>query len=274
MDRVQSLCGRRVRLLLHHLPKLLARPRDVVEVELASRKAIELDPMDAFPWFNLGNLLADKQEHYDEAEVAYRKAIELDPVNAFPWTNLGNLLADKLNRYDEAEAAYRKAIELDPALVQPWNNLGNLLETLNRPVEASAAYETGAALDSNLPPYWRERRTNLQARLCADTARRALETGNLPAMHAALDQLLAESVDLATTLVSKPFIEDFLAKILAQGQQAAAVLDALRDLGYARHARPLLLAFEAVMKNRSDMLGELEPEVQHAARLMFDRLKA
>ena len=52
------------------------------------------------------------------------------------------------------------------------------------------------------------------------------------------------------------------------------MLEALRELGFAKQARPLLLAFEAAMNNRPDMLTELEPELQRAARLMFDRLKA
>ena len=60
--------------------------------------------------------------------------------------------------------------------------------------------------------------------------------------------------------------------VLAQGKQATAVLDLLRELGFSRHARPLLLAFEAAVENRPDMLTELEPEVQRAAQLMFDRL--
>ncbi|MDB5868328.1 MAG: hypothetical protein JWP96_660 [Polaromonas sp.] len=242
------------------------------EAEILYRKAIELDPENGLLWSNLGSFLSNKFMHYDEAEAAYRKAIELHPLDSRIWNNLGALLTNNLTRSDEAEAAIRKAIELDPTNAQPWHNLGNLLEKQGRLVEASAAYATGASLDSNLHPYWQERRVNLQTRLCTDAARQALETDNLPALHAVLGQLLAESVDLASALVSKPFIEDFLAKVLAQGQQAAAVLDALRDLGYAKHARPLLLAFEAVMKNRPDMLGELEPEVQHAARLMFDRL--
>ena len=271
LDPTDSFPWNNLGILLAHIPKRYD------QAEAACRKAIELNPMDSSPWNSLGVLLADRLTPQDEAEAetSYRKAIELDPINSFPWINLGNLLADRLTPHNEAEAetSYRKAVELDPGNALPWNNLGNLLETQERLIEASIAYATAAALDSDLSRYWRERHASLQARLCTDAARQALETGKLPALHAALGQLLAESVDLAAALVSEPFIEGFLAKVVAQGQQAAAVLDALRELGYAKHARPLLLAFEAAMKNRPDMLGELEPEVQHAARLMFDRLK-
>ena len=225
-------------------------------------------------WFEHALLLEVGNGDAVEIELAYHKTLELDPMASHAWNNLGVLLGKKLERYADAEAAYRKAIELYPAYAEPWHNLGNLLETTGRLVEASAAYATGAALDSNRHPHWQERHANLQTRLCAEAARQALETGDLPALHAALAQLLTESVDLAAALVSKPFIEDFLAKVLAQGKQPAAVLEALRELGFAKHARPLLLAFEAAMNNRPDMLTELEPEVQRAAHLMFDRLKA
>ncbi len=202
----------------------------------------------------------------------YRKAIELDPLDAWPHNGLGILLVDKLNRYEEAELAFRKAIELDPLDAMPWWNLGNLLETRERLLEADAAYAKAIELDADLHPDRKEWRVNLQTRLCASAARQALTAGNLPALRDALGKLLAESADLASALVSKHFVEDFLAPLLEQGEQAATVLDMLRCLDYGKHARPLLLAFEAVVEDRSDMLSELEPEVQRAARRMFERL--
>ncbi len=55
-------------------------------------------------------------------------------------------------------------------------------------------------------------------------------------------------------------------------QQGTTLLAALRAQGYERYTRPLLLAFEAALTNRPDMLAELEPEVQTAAQRMFARL--
>ena len=105
-----------------------------------------------------------------------------------------------------------------------------------------------------------------------DAAHFALDAANLPALQETLSQLLAESVDIASALTSTHFVEGFLAVVLAQGKQATPVHDLLRELGFARHARPLLLAFEAALANRPEMLTELEPEVQRAAQLMFNRL--
>jgi Flp pilus assembly protein TadD len=93
------------------------------DAEAAYRKALELDPMDAYPHNGLGNLLQHRLGRYEEAEAAYRKAMELDPKDAYPHRGLGNLLQYRLGRYEEAEAAYRKAMELDPKYARPHNAL-------------------------------------------------------------------------------------------------------------------------------------------------------
>jgi Flp pilus assembly protein TadD/energy-coupling factor transporter ATP-binding protein EcfA2 len=125
------------------------------EAEQAYRKAIELDANFARPWNGLGNLLQAPLNRYDEAEQAYRKAIELDANYAPPWNGLGSLLQNHLNRYDEAEQAYRKAIELDANYAPPWNGLGNLLKNhLNRYDEAEQAYRKAIELDANFAYPW------------------------------------------------------------------------------------------------------------------------
>jgi tetratricopeptide (TPR) repeat protein len=123
--------------------------------EEACRKAIALDPANAWPWNGLGNLLVKHLQRYPEAEEAYRKAIALNPALAWPWNNLGNLLMEYLHRYPEAEEAYRKAIALDPAFAGPWSNLGNLLmEHLHRYPEAEEACRQAIALDPAFAAPW------------------------------------------------------------------------------------------------------------------------
>ncbi len=195
-----------------------------------------------------------------EAEAALCRAIELDPADALLWHNLGFLLDHKLNRSNEAKAAYRRAIELDPADAWPWNNMGTLLaDKLNRRDEAEAAW-------------WQAQRDELHTRIATTAARRALESGTLPAMREALQRLLDESTDIAATLISVQFVEGFLVPLLAKSQDAKCVLDVMRELGYEKHARPLLLALEAAVLNRPEMLAELEPEVQLSTKIMFMRL--
>ncbi len=130
--------------------------QDLFELaEAAYRKAIEIDPEFAPPWNDLGNLLKDHLERYDEAEAAYRKAIELDPGLAQPWNNLAGLLQQHLERYDEAEAACHKAIELDPKSASPCDWLGNVLtQHLERYDEAEAAYRKAIELDPKSAHPW------------------------------------------------------------------------------------------------------------------------
>lgn len=79
-----------------------------------------------------------------------------------------------------------------------------------------------------------------------------LTNAALLALHAALSQVLAESVDIASALASTHFVEGFLAVVPTRGKQATAVPDLLRELGFVRHARPLLLAFEAALTGKAD----------------------
>ena len=242
------------------------------EAEVAYKKAVELDPADGFYWNSLGRFLAQKLHRYEDAEAAYRKAIELDPADGFFWNCLGRLLTDKLHRYEEAEFAYRKEIEVDPTAMYPWVDLAILFEDQGRLEEASAAYARALELNPKLDSYWHEEHADLQTRVFTNAAKMALDAANLPKLRGAFSQLLSESVDIASALASMHFVEGFLAVVLAKEKQAAAVLELLRELGFVRHARPLLLAFEAAVAKRPDMLTELEPEVQSAAQRMFERL--
>ncbi|EGV33436.1 Tetratricopeptide TPR_1 repeat-containing protein [Thiorhodococcus drewsii AZ1] len=125
------------------------------EAEQAFRRAIEIEPNFAYPWYGLGNLLTNHLARYDEAEQAYRRAIEIDPNFADPWYGLGNLLKNHLARYDEAEQAYRRAIEIDPNNAPPWNGLGNLLiQHLARYDEAEQAYRRAIEIDPNNAAPW------------------------------------------------------------------------------------------------------------------------
>lgn len=242
------------------------------ESEFAYRKAIDLDKAAADPWLMLGTLLTTNLGRYDEAEFALRRAIELDPSASQPWIMLGTLLATKLERYDDAEAAYRTSIKLAPDDALSWNSLGFLLEMMSRESEALVAYEQATMIDANLDPYWRAMHTNLRVEQCVAAAREAIEVANQPALRDALTRLLADPANTAAALVHKQFIEGFLAPMLFDVRSASALLAEMRSLGYEKHARPLLLAFDAAINNGAAMLSELEPEIQAATKRMYQRL--
>lgn len=244
------------------------------EAEEAYRKAIELDPIFSLPRNNLGVLLANIQNRHTDAEKTYRKAIELDPANAAYWNNLGLLLADKPNCLTKAESALRKAIELAPNLGPPWGNLGVLLEKQGKHKEAISAFAEAALLHHEGASYWQERHRRLIEQPLLDSSQQAVQIGNLSAVRESLNDLLQQAKDISTTLASDAFIEEVLAPALTDEHKASAVLGLLWGLGYDKHARPLLLAFEAAVEKRPEALEDLEPEVRAAARRMYQRLIA
>jgi tetratricopeptide (TPR) repeat protein len=117
--------------------------------EDAYRKAIELDPKDAYPWLSLGRLLRSNLQRPEEAERAFRNVIELEANNAYSWILLGNLLVDELGRSAEAEPVLRRAVELDPSSSYAWISLGDLLgDHLGRPEEAEIAFRKAIEHDT------------------------------------------------------------------------------------------------------------------------------
>lgn len=244
------------------------------EAEEAYRKAIQLDPSNARPWNGLGILLVDKLDRPTEGEEAYRKAIELDPENAAFWNNLGIALSDKPNLLAEAESSLRKAIELDPLFGQTWGSLGELLQKQGKREEAISAFAHAAHLDHEWASYWQECHRCLLDQPLLEATQQAMQTGNLSAVRESLNDLLLQAEDISATLAGGAFIEDVLVPALADEHKASAVLGLLWGLGYDKHARPLLLAFEAAVENSPEALEYLEPEVRAAARRMYERLTA
>ncbi len=85
-----------------------------------------------------------------EAAAAYRKALRVDPDNAYAHTGLGNALG-QLGRHEEAVAAYREALRVDPDNVAAHTGLGNALGQLGRHEEAVAAYREALRVDPAQP---------------------------------------------------------------------------------------------------------------------------
>ena len=61
------------------------------------------------------------------ANDCFRSAIELDPLDATPYYNLG-VLAQDAGKEDDAIALYRRALELDPHLAEAHYNLATLFD--------------------------------------------------------------------------------------------------------------------------------------------------
>lgn len=76
-------------------------------------KAIKEDPSDAEAYFGKAEagMLVPKVTS-DEILASYKKAVELDPANAYYFSSLGAFCIDE-GRFNDAEEAYKKAAELD-----------------------------------------------------------------------------------------------------------------------------------------------------------------
>lgn len=111
---------------------------------------LELTTPDKTPasvdWFRRGEAL--EASDLPAAEVAYRRAIELDPLRAAAYLNLGAMLCEA-SRCDEAVELYERAVELiDEPLIH--FNRAIALEDQKRVAEAIAAYQRVLALDESL----------------------------------------------------------------------------------------------------------------------------
>jgi tetratricopeptide (TPR) repeat protein len=109
------------------------------------KKALEVNPQNAYAWNGLGNVYRDLRR-YDEAIAAYRQALQLDPQYAYPWHGLG-VVYTALRRYDEAITAYRQALQLDPQDAAPWNGLGLVYEDQGQYDQAIHHYTRALEID-------------------------------------------------------------------------------------------------------------------------------
>ena len=106
------------------------------------RKALKLDPQNAYAYNGLGNtLLATERVRVGKEKMSkrdcYRKALDLEPQNAIVYVNLGATLSatervqvgkERMSKRD----CYRKALNLDPQCAHAYNNLGAALSATER----------------------------------------------------------------------------------------------------------------------------------------------
>jgi Flp pilus assembly protein TadD len=86
----------------------------------------------------------------EDALVAYRRAIQIDPEDAWSMNNLAFILIEQ-GRYDEALPALARATELRKDVPVFFNNLGMVLEQVGQFRAAEDAYTLAASLDGVSP---------------------------------------------------------------------------------------------------------------------------
>jgi tetratricopeptide (TPR) repeat protein len=244
----------------------------LIEAEAAFRSAIELSPMNATHWCNLATACI-AQNKLTEALESSLEATKLDPHATEAWHILGvsHLIS---NNVEEAEFALKKAIDLDATNPFALANFANVLRHQGKAQEAIDAYQHVVSLDRKWLPMVKNNLNIGYAQLFTQKAMSELADNQLNVVKARLRNLMNDVSDLSSTFATEHFVEGFLTLALKQKHQATFVLDVLREMNADRFARPLLIAFEAAIEGKAANLDELEPELQRAAKLMYERLTA
>ena len=103
------------------------------------RHALAVTPESSTAHYNLGNILADRDE-LEEAIWHYRQALRINPTDYTAHNNLGNALRSQ-GQLEEAIGHYRQALRINPAHSMAHSNLGIALVGQGR-VEAAMDHFT------------------------------------------------------------------------------------------------------------------------------------
>lgn len=117
------------------------------EAERSLRRAIELNPRRAEPWYALGNLKIQQDDPQATFE-AFLRVLEINPRDGRAWTNMGNAL-QQMGKHDDALAAYERAASLLPREAAVYYNLALAFHAQGRTAEALAGAVRAVELDPN-----------------------------------------------------------------------------------------------------------------------------
>lgn len=142
-----------------------------------------------------------EEKKSDAAIATLEEMTRLYPKNAVAYFNLGNLLAQK-NRFDRAEVNFKKAIEFEPNYTEAYQRLGQLYEFIRFFSRAKDQYEKALATGGRTAVMQQELKASIgrtergiqQAKLAGQEALRqsneALEQGDLNKGTAFLEQVV------------------------------------------------------------------------------------
>jgi Tfp pilus assembly protein PilF len=88
----------------------------------ALHRAVEIRPDYHEAYYSLGEIF-ERTGNLDSAAINYRKAVELNPMNAYYPLNYGNVMGTK-GDLQTAEKYFRLAIKIDSTYRDAWLNLG------------------------------------------------------------------------------------------------------------------------------------------------------
>ena len=108
------------------------------------KKALAVDPKNAYVLNYYGYMLGDLGQRLDEAESLVQRALKEEPFNGGYLDSLGWIYF-KQNKLADAEATLRKAVERDSRDATIHSHLGDVYAKLGRTEQASAEWEKSLA---------------------------------------------------------------------------------------------------------------------------------
>ncbi|MCG8554286.1 MAG: tetratricopeptide repeat protein [Proteobacteria bacterium] len=120
-------------------------PEAFERAEQAYRRALELDPMLANAYTNLGNLMF-RRGMVHKAEDLYMRALKADPNQPEAFYNLGFLQYDR-GDFQGAVRNFRRALRCDPAFADARFNLAMALDQLGQREQAQTQWKAYIELD-------------------------------------------------------------------------------------------------------------------------------
>lgn len=105
----------------------------------AYQKALVLDEQNFNAWYNWGEFLFNVDQNAPAAIDCYRKALSLQPGDAWAWNSLGYVLCST-GRRSEGLDCYDQALEIDPQMCKALGNKGVALIEMERLEEAANCF--------------------------------------------------------------------------------------------------------------------------------------
>jgi Flp pilus assembly protein TadD len=264
------------------LSYILAQMGRFEEAIAPARKAVEIEPEDAFLQEQLGFMLTHAGK-LDEGEQVIRQAIAIDPELARFHGALGDNLM-RQRRVPEATAAFREATRIEPDDANLIRRLGTALLQAGDYAGAEAAFRQALTLREEAGPYIElsdalGRQGRLAESLEQVRAAIALEPSN-PHWHNRMSHVLSQSDRLAEAEAAAraavqygpdnvAFYDTLVITLQRQGRAEEALVELQRAAERAPQDVRLRIRLARAMVG-AERVAEAEPLLQSAAEALPD----
>lgn len=112
------------------------------------RRSIDCDPTFTESYFLLGEVFFLLERHQDSASI-FKELVNIDPTRNIAWYNLGNALTN-IGNFQDAISAFNRAIDIEFNEAEYWLSLGKVYVKVQKYEKAFHSYEKAHAINPNL----------------------------------------------------------------------------------------------------------------------------